>query len=276
MAERTITKTRALRVQERKPQLNLSTDKVLSILEYLANAGKPVRLQAIAADLGLNNSTVSRFLMSLEKNGYVQQEQETRRYMLTMKLCSLTRKLLSNNNLVNYAKPFLEHLSDIFMEVSCLSIEQDMAVVYVATHDGPDNMLKSFSYIGKRAPMHCTGSGKLLLTNYTDEQLAEYLRLKGKIKPTKNTMTTYKELKNELKLIQERDYSIDNEECEIGMRCVAIPIRNYTGVIIAGLSVTGPSARMPFQKIRDKLPNLFAASRELSILLGYDETVGTS
>jgi DNA-binding IclR family transcriptional regulator len=277
MAEHTIEKTQASRrAQDRKPQLNLSTDKVLSILEYLANAGKPIRLQTIAADLGLNNSTVSRFLMSLEKNGYVHQEQETRRYMLTMKLCSLTRKLLSNNNMVNYAKPFLEHLSELFMEASCLSIEQDMSVVYVATHDGPDNMLKSFSYIGKRAPMHCTGSGKLLLTNYTDEQLAEYLRLKGNIKPTKNTITTYKELRNELKLIQERNYSIDNEECEIGMRCVAIPIRNYTGTIVAGLSVTGPSARMPFQKIKDKLPNLFAVSKELSLLLGYDETLSAS
>jgi DNA-binding IclR family transcriptional regulator len=272
MTERTISKTRAPQVQDRKPQLNLSTDKVLSILEYLANEGKPVRLQTIAAGLGLNNSTVSRFLMSLEKNGYVHQEQETRRYMLTMKLCSLTRKLLSNNNMVNYAKPFLEHLSELFMEVSCLSVEQDMSVVYVATHDGPDNMLKSFSYIGKRAPMHCTGSGKLLLTNYTDKQLAEYLRLKGNIKPTKNTITTYKELKNELKLIQERNYSIDNEECEIGMRCVAIPIRNYSGAIVAGLSVTGPAARMSFQKIKDNLPNLFTTSRQLSILLGYDET----
>jgi DNA-binding IclR family transcriptional regulator len=276
MAEHTIAKKKVPRLPDKKPQLNLSTDKVLSILEYLANAGKPVRLQTIAADLGLNNSTVSRFLMSLERNGYVHQEQETRRYMLTMKLCSLTRKLLSNNNLVNYAKPFLEHLSELFMEVSCLSVEQDMSVVYVATHDGPDNMLKSFSYIGKRAPMHCTGSGKLLLTNYTDGQLAEYLRFKGDIKPTKNTITTYKELKNELKLIQERNYSIDDEECEIGMRCVAIPIRNYSGAIVAGLSVTGPSVRMSFQKIKDNLPNLFAASRELSILLGFDETINAS
>jgi DNA-binding IclR family transcriptional regulator len=274
MANHVLSKTKAPRIQDRKPQLNLSTDKLLSILEYLATEGKPVRLQTIAADLGLNNSTVLRFLMSLEKNGYVCQEQETRRYMLTMKLCSLTRKLLSNNNMVNYAKPFLEYLSGLFMEVSCLSIEQDMSVVYVATHDGPDNMLKSFSYIGKRAPMHCTGSGKLLLTNYTDDQLAEYLKFKGNIKPTKNTIATYKELKNELKLIQERDYSIDNEECEIGMRCVAIPIRNYTGAIIAGLSVTGPSARMPFQKIKDNLSHLFATSRQLSLLLGYDETAG--
>jgi DNA-binding IclR family transcriptional regulator len=256
---------------KKEPQLNHSTDKVLSILEYLANIGEPVRLQTLAIDLGLNASTASRFLMSLEKNGYVKQEEETRKYMLTLKLCTLSRKLLSNNNMVIYAKPFLKRLSALFKEVSCLSVEQDMSVVYIATHDGPDNMLKTFSYIGKRAPMHCTGSGKLLLTNYTDEQLIEYLRIKGHIKPTEHTINTYKELKNELKQIQKQNYSVDNEECEIGMHCVAIPIRNYTGTIVAGLSVTGPSARMPFQKIQDNLPVLFQVSKQLSIILGYNE-----
>jgi DNA-binding IclR family transcriptional regulator len=188
-----------------------------------------------------------------------------------MKICTLSYKLLSNNTLVLYAKPFLKRLSDLFNEVTCLSIEQDMSVVYVATHDGPDNMLKSFNFIGKRAPMHCTGSGKLLLSNYSDEKLIEYLRIKGNIKPTPNSINTYKELKIELKQIRERNYSIDNEECEIGMRCVAIPIRNYTGAIIAGLSITGPAARMTFQKIEENLPHLFMISNQFSILLGYSE-----
>jgi DNA-binding IclR family transcriptional regulator len=133
-------------------------------------------------------------------------------------------------------------------------------------------MLKSFNYIGKRAPMHCTGSGKLLLTNYSDKQLAEYLNKKGNIKPTKNTINTYKELKIELEKIKKQNYSVDDEECEIGMRCVAIPIRNYTGNIIAGLSITGPAVRMPFQKIKENLSVLSTASKQLSVLLGYDES----
>ncbi|GHU20468.1 IclR family transcriptional regulator [Spirochaetia bacterium] len=258
------------RVSQKRPQLNHSTSKVLSVLEYLAYAGKPVRLQTLAADLSLNTSTASRFLMSLEKNGYVQQEEDTRKYMLTMKICTLSNKLLSNNTIVVYAKPFLERLSSLFKEVTCLSIEQDQSMIYIATHDGPDNLLKTLNFVGKRGPMHCTGSGKLLLTNYTDERLVEYLRIKGSIRPTENTIVTFQELKNELHKIQKQGYAIDDEECEIGMRCVAIPIRNYTGSIIAGMSVTGPSARMPFQKIKDNLPSLFMISQQLSLLLGYD------
>jgi len=267
-------KSRIAKLSKKSPQLNFSTDKVLSILEYLANAAEPVRLKTLSADLGMNNSTALRFLTTLEKNGYVQQEAETRRYLLTMKICTLSHKLLSKNNIVFYAKPFLEHLADVFKEVTCLAIEQDMSMMYVATHDGPDNMLKSFHYIGKRAPMHCTGSGKLLLTNYSDDQLLDYLDKKGNIKPTGNTINTFKELKAELERIRKQDYSIDNEECEVGMRCVAIPIRNYTGNIVAGLSVTGPSVRMPLEKIKENLPLLSNISKQLSALLGYEEDAG--
>jgi len=252
------------------PQLNFSTDKVMAILEYLAKTGEPVRLQTISEDLNINVSTASRFLKSLEKNGYVRQEGGTRRYFLTMKLCTLSNKLLSNNSMVLYAKPFLKHLAELFKEAACLSIEQDMTVVYVASHDGPDHMLRTFNFIGKRAPMHCTGSGKLLLSNYTDEQLANYLKNKGNIKPTENSINSYDELKQELQKIRALKYSIDNEECEIGMRCVAIPIRNYTGNIVAGISVTGPAVRMTFQKINDNLPELFAVSKQLSAMLGYE------
>jgi DNA-binding IclR family transcriptional regulator len=258
-------------VLKKKPQLNFSTDKVLAILEYLAKVSEPVRLKTLSEDLGLNNSTALRFLTSLEKNGYVRQETETRRYLLTMKICTLSHRLLSNNNIVFYVKPFLEQLSNVFKEVTCLAIEQDMSMVYVATHDGPDHMLKFFNYIGKRAPMHCTGSGKLLLTNYSSRQLAEYIKKKGSIKPTKNTINTYRELRIELDQIRKQNYSIDNEECEIGMRCVAIPIRNYTGNIIAGLSVTGPVVRMTSQKIKENLSYLSTVSKQLSVLLGYDE-----
>ncbi|MDR2134280.1 MAG: IclR family transcriptional regulator [Treponema sp.] len=254
----------------RGPQFNFSTDKVLAILEYLANAGEPVRLQDLSADLRINGSTASRFLKSLEKNGYVQQEEGTKRYWLTMKICALSHHLLSRNNIVFYAAPFLKRLSDTFREVTCLSVEQDMTVIYVATHDGPDHMLKSFSFIGKQAPMHCTGSGKLLLSNYNDGRLAEYVRLKGHIKPTENSISTHNELREELEKITRQGYSIDNEECEMGMRCVAIPVRDYTGAIIAGLSVTGPAVRMTFEKIHQNLPEMFAVSRQLSALLGYE------
>jgi DNA-binding IclR family transcriptional regulator len=251
------------------PQLNFSTDKVLSILEYLANSVEPVRLKTLSGDLGINISTASRFLMSLERNGYVRQEEETRRYLLTMKICTLSHRLIANNNIVFYAKPFLKRLSEIFGEVTCLSIEQDMSVVYVATHDGPDHMLKTFHFIGKQAPMHCTGSGKLMLTNYTEEQFEEYMKKKGYIKPTENSISAAEALRQELRRIEKMNYALDNEECEIGLRCVAIPVRDYTGKIIAGLSVTGPAARMPFRKVKDNLLHLFEASRELSFLLGY-------
>jgi DNA-binding IclR family transcriptional regulator len=255
----------------KSPQINFSTGKLLSIIEYLANADEPVRLKTLSEELDINNSTALRFLASLEKDGYVRQEAESKRYFLTMKICTLSHKLLAKNNIIIYAKPFLERLSNLFMEATCLSIEQDMYVIYIATHDGPNNMLKYFHFIGKQAPMHCTGSGKLFLTNYSDAELANYIKKRGSVKPTEKSINTYLELKAELERIKKQDYSIDNEECERGMRCVAIPIRNHTGSIVAGLSVTGPAVRMPFQRIKENLPFLLKVSQQLSFLLGYAE-----
>jgi DNA-binding IclR family transcriptional regulator len=78
--------------------------------------------------------------------------------------------------------------------------------------------------------------------------------------------------KKELRRIKKQNHAIDNEACETGLRCVTIPVRNYTGEIIAGLSVTGPAVRIPFRKIKSNLPHLFEASQQLSLLLGYNET----
>ncbi len=254
------------------PQYNQSTIKVLSIIECLAHQSGPVRLQTIAAELDMNMSTVSRFLSSLIYSGYVCQEEETQKYMLTMKICSLSHQVLSQHNIINYAQPFLEQVSKAFVEVSCLTIEQDQTVVYIATHDSPDQMLKTFTYIGKRAPMHCTAAGKLYLTNYTDDQIVDYLKRYGNIRPTVHTITSYAKLKKEINNIREKGYSLDNEECEIGMRCVAVPICDFTSKVVACLSVTGPTARMTEEKINTNLKKLLDCARQVSILMGGSES----
>ena len=108
--------------QKKTPQFNFSTDKALAILEYLSSAHEPVRLNVLSADLNLNNSTASRFLKSLEKNGYVQQEEGTKRYFITNKICTLSYKVLANNNIIFYAKPLgrifanLDHEGSFFRE----------------------------------------------------------------------------------------------------------------------------------------------------------------
>ncbi|HBR33261.1 MAG TPA: IclR family transcriptional regulator [Firmicutes bacterium] len=250
---------------------NLSTEKVFAIIEYLANQQEPVKLRDIAHDLNMNPSTTLRFISSLENLGYVIQNSSTLKYALTMKICSIAHKVVLNNNIRELASPFLKSLSRIYGESSCIAIEHEMQVVYIDTQEGPDQMLTTMKRIGNVAPMHCTGVGKLLLLNYNNADLTRYVAIKGLPKLTENTITTLPALKEELQKINKQGYAFDNEECEIGARCIAVPIRDYTTRVVAAMSVMGPIFRMDDNKIFENLPYLLDASVQLSKSLGYEE-----
>jgi DNA-binding IclR family transcriptional regulator len=251
---------------------NLSAGKALTILEYIAfGENEPKRLQDIAASLSMNNSTAFRFVQSLVQSGYVQQDPDTSQYFLTAKICALSARVISNLHIQDLAQPIMKRLAAEFTESVCLAVERDMCVVYISVRQGPHQMLRAMQYIGNQAPLHCTGVGKLLLLNYSDSDLNEFIRVKGLPKFTENTLTTKTALLAELADIRNKGYAFDNEECERGARCVAVPIRDYTRKIIAALSVTGAVFRMTEDKLMNKLDILLDAGRQLSQSLGYDE-----
>lgn len=252
---------------------NQSTEKVFTIIEFLADQQEPIKLRDIAKNLNMNASTVLRFISSLEKMGYIVQSSSSLKYSLTMKICSIAHKVILNNNIRDFASPFLKSLSRIFGESSCIAIEHEMQVVYIGTQEGPDQMLTTLKRIGNVAPMHCTGVGKLLLLNYSNADLERYIAIKGLPKLTENTITTLPALKEELYTIKKQGYAFDNEECEIGARCIAVPIRDYTSRVVAALSVMGPVVRMNDSRIFENLQYLLDASSQLSKTLGFDGNV---
>lgn len=250
---------------------NQSTEKALMILELLASSRSPMRLRDISDTLNINNSTALRFLNSLQQCGYVAQENESQRYFPTFKLCHIANQISSRTELQTITHPHLIQLSEEFQESLCVSIEQDRSMVYVDVASGPGRALLSLQKVGNTVPMHCTGNGKLLLANYTEEQLDAYIRYKGLPQFTKNTITTKEKLLSELEIVRAADVSYDNEECEIGVRCMACPIRDYTNTIIAGISVTGPVSRMTDSTLQQFYTKLKAASVQISRALGFQD-----
>jgi IclR family KDG regulon transcriptional repressor len=119
--------------------------------------------------------------------------------------------------------------------------------------------------------MHSTGVGKLLLLNYTPAQLEEFVRKKGLEMLTQNTITTYGDLLEELKTVREQGYAMDNEECEDGARCIAAPIKDYTGKIIAGISISGPINRITLKRIKPLKDILLEISSKISEKFGYTQ-----
>ncbi len=249
---------------------NQSAVKALDIVELLADNVEPMRLLDISEQLKMNASTALRFLASLVACGYVQQNPDTLKYYLTFKICAIANKVSENIHLYDIAQPFMKRVADKYDESVCLAIEQDMTVVYIGVMQRPDHMLRSMQRIGNRAPMHCTGVGKLLLLNHDEAYIDKMIESKGLTSFTSNTITTRQGLLDELAGARELDYAYDKEECEIGAHCIAVPIRDYTGKVIAAMSITGPTSRLTEEKMNEHIPFLLLQANELSELLGYN------
>ena len=247
---------------------NLSIMKALDIIEYLAGKdNEPQRMCDIADALGLNTSTVSRFLSSLVSRGYVRQDAGSSRYLLTLRFCGIADKINANLEVYNLALPIMKEIGRTLRESVCLAVEQNAMVEYIGVVPAAGQMMQTLQRIGNRAPMYCTGIGKLLLCGHTREEVLQILRQQGMEAFTPNTITDEDVLFEELERVRAQGFAYDNEECEIGARCVAAPVFNQYRQIIAGVSVTGPIFRLTDQKIREFLPYFTSQVQRISSLL---------
>lgn len=252
---------------------NQSTVKALAIIELLARNKAPMRLTDLAAALDMNSSTASRFLSALQGAGYVEKNKASL-YRLTYKICYIAN-MVDSMQLHEITHPYLLEVSRYFGESTCISVEQNMVMVYVDVITGPSKTLMSMQSVGHSSPMHCTGNGKVALLEFSDDKLRQYMEEVGLKQYTPHTITTERALRSELENISRSGYALDDEESELGVRCVACPLRNYTGKIIAGISVTGPTTRMSYDFIRENLPYLQSVAASISRELGYHPEEGS-
>ena len=250
-------------------QTNQSSEKLLNMLEIMSQQDEPMRLHEIAQLCNLNSSTALRFITALQRKQYVAQSIDTGRYYCTFKICALAENIRSSLSVRTVAMPYIRNIAQAFSESCNLCIDDDMRVLYVETVLGPNKTLMSTSRIGHIAPLHCTGVGKLFLSEYSALQLERFFQVVGLKKLTDKTITDEEELRRELALVRERGYAIDNEECEDGVRCIAVPVRDYTGYPIAGISVSGPAVRMSNEHIFSNLEYLLQMSEQVSTQMGW-------
>jgi len=256
-------------LRERLTKKNQSIEKMFNIIETMADNHGPMRLQDISRKVKYPASTVLRMLNSMVSCGYVYQDADTLKYSLSPKFSKIGEAVRSQYRIQDIVRPHLIELTERCHESSCLAIEDNMMVVYLDVVESADKMLRTFQKIGKEAPMHCTGVGKLLLLNYSPSQIKEFVEKKGLEMLTQNTITTYEELLEELETVRQQGYAMDNEECEDGARCIAAPIRDYSGKIIAGISISGPTNRITLKRIKPLKDILLEISSRISEKLGY-------
>lgn len=248
---------------------NQSVGKALQIVDILSQSTEPMRLQDIAKNVEMPSSTVLRMISTLAEYGYVGQIAETKRYYLTLKFAKIGSLVSSRFSIRDIAHPVLIQLSSECGEAACIAVEEGRKVIYIDVADGPDGMLKIMQRIGKQSPLHCTGVGKCLLLNYDEAQIDQLIKTMGLQSYTANTITDKQHLLDELEHIRTRGFALDDQECELGARCAAAPIRDYSGRIVAAISVSGPINRMTYSRLETIGSMVISAAARISEAMSF-------
>lgn len=226
-----------------------SVVRALSLLQILAASPADCSLSEITQQAKLAPSTAHRLLNSLIQAGYVSQDPDTARYGLGNNLILLGHRAAQKHQLIQVARPFLEQLAAQMSETINLTTRDDDMVIQLDHVDSP-NILRVAYPVGERFPLHASASGKLFLAFLDDESRDRILRRKRQAY-TDATLVERARLLDELGEIRRRGYSIDDNERELGVRCVAAPIRNVRGTVAAAISLTGPSLRVTTSRLHE-------------------------
>ncbi|MGP4039427.1 IclR family transcriptional regulator [Gracilibacillus sp. D59] len=246
-----------------------SVERTFSILEILAEHPNGLSITALSKEINLAKSTTHRLLRTLTARGYVQQDSQSGYYLLGIQCLVLASSLLNNMDIRTMAKDALHTLAKQSGEVVHLCIHDKNEVVYIDKVES-DQTLRMYSQIGRRALMHCTGVGKALLSGFTVDQLDNLITEKGLPEFTETTITDKVELEKELMRIKERGYAIDEQEHETGIRCIAAPIYDHDGNVIAAISIAGPADRVTIERAKGDLAQaILDQSKHISAKLGY-------
>jgi DNA-binding IclR family transcriptional regulator len=246
-----------------------SLERALTILNKLSEYPDGIQIARLSEQVGLTKSTVHRLLATLSSMNYVVQDEETDKYKLGLQVLFLSRNLLNNNNIVATAKPYLEKLSAEVNETVHLCIEDLGEIIYIDKIES-NQTIRMYSRIGSRAPMHSTGVGKILLSGKNQDEFNKIISKITFVKKTPNTITSKEEFILEIEKVKQQGYALDNAENEEVLRCIAAPIFDHKGKIVASFSVSGPTNRVTKEAINDTLIDLMKQySIAISRNLGY-------
>lgn len=241
----------------------------LDLLEQFHDDVDELGVTELSKRLKLHKNNVFRLLATLESRGYIEQNKATENYRLGLKSLELGQTFIKQMGLLRQAKPILERMVEESNETSYVAIYKDNHIVYLDVVE-TNLTVRVVSRVGSRLPAYCTASGKVHMAFMSDEELDELLAKLSFVQHTPTTITQPDELRAELAKIRDQGYAFDNEELDLGVRCIAAPIRDYTRRIVGAISISGPTMRVSNERSESELvPLVLQASDELSTRLGY-------
>ncbi|PKH26914.1 DNA-binding transcriptional regulator KdgR [Enterobacterales bacterium CwR94] len=252
---------------DKQPDAVSSVMKVFGLLQALAEE-REFGITELSQRVMMSKSTVYRFLQTMKTLGYVSQEEESDKYALTMKLFELGAKVLPHQDLIRLADVQMRELSRLTRETIHLGALEENSIIYLHKVDALYN-LQMYSRIGRRNPLHSTAIGKVLLAWQDPASLDAVLPQIEYVVTTERTIASPTQMRQVLMQVKTQGYGEDNEEQEAGIRCIAVPVFERLGNVIAGLSLSIPTLRFDENRKQHYIEMLQSAGRQLSGQLGW-------
>ncbi|MEZ9916646.1 DNA-binding transcriptional regulator KdgR [Vibrio breoganii] len=252
-----------------QPEAVSSVLKVFNILQALAEQ-KEIGVSELSQRLMMSKATTYRFLQTMKMLGFVSQEGEADKYALTLKLFELGAKALEYVDLIDIADKEMREISNQTNETVHLGALDEGAIIYLHKIDSSYN-LRMHSRVGRRNPLYSTAIGKVLLAGKSHDEALSILEPVEFIKHTDKTHENADQLMGEVELVAKQHFGEDNEEQEPGLRCIASPIYDRFGNIIASVSVSFPTIRFDIDRKPEYVKMLQHAGKRISEQLGYHD-----
>lgn len=224
------------------------SERIFHTIECLAQNGA-MGLQELSTALSLNKSTVHRILNSLICMDYVRQDPETTKYSLSFKICGLSNQILSQNSMIDIARPFIKELSANSGETVHLVQLDGIHATYIDKVEASQNSVRMISMVGKSIPLYCSGVGKAILADMPDSKIELIWKMSSIQQLTEHTVTRFVDFMNLIEETRRSGYALDNEENEIGVRCIAVSLKGYNGKSTYAISISAPKDRMSDARI---------------------------
>ena len=237
-------------------------DRALGLLELLAQSHHGLTLAEVADRMGIARSSAHTILLSLERREWLRRSSRTRRYLFGPKLFTLANRALGGMSMREAAAPALKTL----LKETCLNVhmaiaEEDQAVL-VEQYAPPQ--ARMHTWVGKRMELHCTALGKVLLAWLPEDHVRRILNERALSRHNENTKSSPRRLLEELRETRKRGYAVDDEEAEIGLRCLGAPVFDGAGEVVAAISVSGTTAQLHFVNAAPIAEQLCQAARQIT------------
>lgn len=225
-------------------------------------------LTDLANKTGIHKSTVYRILDTLEGLNWVRREEKSGLYRLGVGIFELGSRAICGLDFYNVSRPYMEELVNLTGQSVHLVVCDNGEALYLNKIEKPGAFITQPSSVGFRLPLHCTAVGKVLMAFMSEKEVDEIIQKKGLPRFTKNTIVDKDELYRVLSEIRRNGYALDDEEVQEGLRCVAAPIKGYTGDVVAAISISGLTSYFKDEKLPELSKVVISTAGKISGELG--------